>query len=160
MSRSRTLSREYCRARATISTLWARSTCSTSTRTRSSRSCGLATPRVGVGHHSQALRQGGGDPDPEDVVGGPVDVGGTSDVPELLGVARRVVHGGPRVGERIERPLGGRGRRGHDDGGQNPGPAAAESEQDPECDVDEEAGGLYQLFPTETFVDASPGEDL
>src|SRR5215203_4307623 len=151
---------EFCRARATISTPWARSTCSTSTMTRSSRSCGLATHGVDVGHHSQALRQGGGEPNPENVEGDPVDVGGTPDAPEPGGVACRVVDGCPRVGERKERPLGGRGSRGHEDGGKYPWPPAAESEQDRECDVDEKAGGLYQLLAAETFVDASPGEDL
>src|SRR5215210_579319 len=118
------------------------------------------TPGVGVGHHPQSLCQGGGDPNPENVEGCPGDVRGTSDATELLGVACRVVDGCPRVSERIERPLSGRGRRGHEDGGKNPGPAAAESEQDPERDVDEQAGGLDQLLAAETFVDASPGEDL
>src|SRR5687768_9508889 len=120
---------EYSRAHAMISTRWARSTCSTSTRMRSSKSCGLANPGVDVCHHPQSLRQGGGDPDPENVEGCPVYIRGTPDTTELLGVARRVVDGCPRIGERIERPLGGRGRRGHNDGGKNPGPPATESEQ-------------------------------
>ena len=73
---------------------------------------------------------------------------------------RRIVDGRPRVGERIERPLGGRGCRGHNDGGKNPGPPATESEQDPECDVDEQAGGLDQLLAAKSFVGASPRKDL
>src|SRR5215203_695621 len=139
----------FSHARATISTHWARSTCSTSMKRKSSRSCGLATPGVDVGHHSQALRQRRGDPDPENIVGGPIDVGGTPDAPEPVGVTCRVVDGRPREGERIERPLSGRGRRGHSDGG-----------KDPERDVDEQAGGLYQLLTAKTSVDASPGEDF
>src|SRR5215208_1506349 len=150
----------FSHARATISTHWASSTCSTSMKKKSSRSCGLATPGVDVGNHSQALRRRRVAHDPGDIVGGPVDVRGTPDAPEPVGVTCRVVDGRPREGERIERPLSGRGRRGHSDGGKNPGPPTTESEQDSERDVDEQAGGLYQLLTAKTFVDASPGEDF
>src|SRR5215208_6234182 len=150
----------FSQARATISTHWARSTCSISAKRKSSRSCGVATAGVDVGHQWGGLGQRRGEAGPENIVGGPVDVRGTPDAPEPVGVTCRVVDGRPREGERIERPLSGRGRRGHSDGGKNPGPPTTESEQDSERDVDEQAGGLYQLLTAKTFVDASPGEDF
>jgi hypothetical protein len=94
-----------------------------------------------VRHQAQALGEGGGDADAEDIVGRPAPVGGPADLLAELPVgARRVANGGSLMGQREERPLHERHPNHHGDCRQNPAPPSAKDQDDGNHQEDEETG--------------------